>query len=168
MDQAAATGAWDLSPIPYGGHRQVNLYALGEHLVAAMEIFLECKRQRSRPAGGGCGLRSEKVGCSEYKPQPPPAGRERWRFDSKKVSIATTAGRITVRRVGSGALPHDRVAFWKFKQAFGAKPHAVAQYSRLHSNKVSIGAANLRALAFDAGRMALRYAGSGHLRRGNW
>ena len=90
MDQAAATGAWDLSPIPYGGHRQVSLCALGDRLVAAMEIFVECKRQRSQPAGGGCGLYSEHPTFSDLKPQPPPAGRERWRLHSKKISIAAT------------------------------------------------------------------------------
>ena len=85
MDQAAATGAWDLSPIPYGGHRQVNFYALGDHLVVVMEIFLECRRQRSRPAGGGCGLYSKHPTFSEYRPQPPRAGRERWRLHSKPI-----------------------------------------------------------------------------------
>ena len=37
-----------------------------------------------------CHWCSERVGCSEYKPQPPPAGRERWRLHSKKISITTT------------------------------------------------------------------------------
>ena len=97
-----------------------------------METFLECKRQRSRPAGGGCGLDSEHPTFSEYKPQPPPAGRERWRLHSKQVSIATTKGRVTVRKAGSCALLQDSVPFCALGQTLGAKPHEVAQRSRCH------------------------------------
>jgi len=84
------------------------LGALGDHFAVAMEILLECKRQRSRPAGGGCGLYS------------------------KKVSVARTAGRVTVRWAGSGALLRGSVAFCELRQTVGAKPHEVAQHSRLH------------------------------------
>ena len=74
-------------------------------------------------------LRSGALGCSAYKPQPPRAGRGRWRLHSEPIS--------TGRRVGA----HAGAAFSPFRAPSGAKllqwrPQCVSYVARIAKTNV--------------------------------
>ena len=76
-----------------------------------------------------CRLCSETLGCSEHKPQPPRAGRGRWRLHSEHIS----SGR------GPGA--HAGAAFSPLRTAPGAKlpqwrPQCASHVARVAKNNV--------------------------------
>ena len=76
-----------------------------------------------------CRLRSETPGCSEYKPQPPRAGRGRWRLHSEPIPNGRSAG------------AHAGAAFPPFRTASGAKlpqwpPRCVPYVARVAATNV--------------------------------